>query len=403
MRGAEKMGEDRSTEKPLPRSESRPHGLSGSDSAGRVSAGRALAGQALAGHASAGQGGYLYVYFSGEDGIRDDQQIRFAVSRDGLNWSALNDGRPILVSDAGDRGARDPFIVRTRDGFVIMATDLSTHAPAYRGADGKPDWRRMETAGRTDILVWRSRDLVSWQEPATPDLAGCLKAGNAWAPKAVWVPGACREEPGAPGCWLVSWSSVIADDGFAKERIYGRWTADFRSFSRPFLLVDGEDSSIDMLLLRWDRGRDRDAGSMPQTRPDRPVWLMVIKDERLHTVSIERSERLFDAAPRPGDVDDPVLSSHFHRIADRELDDLSWIEGPSAVRRRDGSLLLMVDEYASRRRGYLPLVSADPLAPDSLRLLDPRRYRLPPYPRHGSLLAIDGAEMGRLVARWGGR
>ena len=71
---------------------------------------------------------YLFVHFIGEG--ENGEQIYFSVSRDGLHWKDLNNGKPVIVSQVGEKGLRDPFILRNRlDGkFYIIATDLCIHA-----------------------------------------------------------------------------------------------------------------------------------------------------------------------------------------------------------------------------------------------------------------------------------
>ena len=54
--------------------------------------------------------GYLFVHFTGEEKL--GEQIYFALSRDGLHWMDLNNGNPVLLSDIGEKGVRDPFILR---------------------------------------------------------------------------------------------------------------------------------------------------------------------------------------------------------------------------------------------------------------------------------------------------
>ena len=72
--------------------------------------------------------GYLFVHFTGEQ--PGGEQIYFAVSEDGLHWKDLNGGEPVLISDIGERGMRDPFILRNplNGKYVIIATDLRIEA-----------------------------------------------------------------------------------------------------------------------------------------------------------------------------------------------------------------------------------------------------------------------------------
>lgn len=68
--------------------------------------------------------GYLFVHFIGEQ--ENGEQIYFSVSKDGLHWHDLNAGKPILYSETGTCGVRDPFLVRSPldKKFYLIATDL---------------------------------------------------------------------------------------------------------------------------------------------------------------------------------------------------------------------------------------------------------------------------------------
>ena len=68
--------------------------------------------------------GYLFVHFTGEQ--KDGEQIYFSVSRDGLHWTDLNDGKPVLYSHIGECGVRDPFPVKNplNGRYYLIATDL---------------------------------------------------------------------------------------------------------------------------------------------------------------------------------------------------------------------------------------------------------------------------------------
>src|SRR5687767_2309261 len=128
--------------------------------------------------AEAISGGLLFVTFKGEQ-TPLTEQIYFALSADGRNWTALNDGKPVLVSELGEKGVRDPFLVRAHDGesFYLIATDLSINR--------NRDWKRAVRAGSRSIVIWESKNLVQWSEPrlvaVAPKDAGCT-----WAPEAVY-------------------------------------------------------------------------------------------------------------------------------------------------------------------------------------------------------------------------
>ena len=99
---------------------------------------------------------YLFVHFIGEERNPTDEQLYFALSRDGVHWRDLRPaGSPALTWLGGEKGVRDPHIVRDpRGGFHIVATDLSIY---YRGGWGPNDGAT--TNGSTGLVIWASTGL----------------------------------------------------------------------------------------------------------------------------------------------------------------------------------------------------------------------------------------------------
>ena len=91
---------------------------------------------------------YLFIYFIGEQ--EDGEQVYFSVSSDGLHWEDLNQGKPVLRSCVGEKGIRDPFVVRDseNDRFYMMATDLRIGA-------GK-GWEEAQYRGSRNLIIWES-------------------------------------------------------------------------------------------------------------------------------------------------------------------------------------------------------------------------------------------------------
>lgn len=86
--------------------------------------------------------GYMFSYFTGE-GTADGEQLYSALSKgnDPLHWRELNGGKPVLTSTLGEKGLRDPFIIRSREetsstrspptsGSTATATGTPPSAPA---------------------------------------------------------------------------------------------------------------------------------------------------------------------------------------------------------------------------------------------------------------------------------
>jgi hypothetical protein len=299
--------------------------------------------------------GYLFVTFKGERSPMTEQ-VYFVTSRDGKQWSSLNGGEPVLVSRLGEKGVRDPFLLRARDGkkFFLIATDLSIHL--------NRDWGRAVTAGSKSILVWESVDLVKWSEPRLVKVAAD-DAGCAWAPEAVF------DERN--NNYLVFWASKTAGDGFKKHRIWAARTSDFVSFGPPFVYIDKPNDVIDTDIV-FENGR----------------YYRFSKDEKFKAVTFEVSEE---------------LEGVWTDVPDFSLARLTGYEGPACYRLsgaepgKPATWCLLLDHY-SRGEGYKPFVTTDlsggqfKPAPD---------FKFPFRLRHGSVLPVSAEELSRLEAAYG--
>ena len=185
---------------------------------------------------------YLFAYFTGESPL--GEQIYFAVSEDGMHWMDLNNSEPVLVSNVGEKGVRDPSLLRTKEGkIILLATDL-------RIANGK-GWQAATSTGSTSIVIWESEDLRQWSAPRLVDIAGGIPdAGCAWAPEAI-----LDEESGE---YFVTWATISPRDGERKARIFGARTTDFRTFSGHELHIarPGQDV-IDTQIIRVEGAKHK--------------------------------------------------------------------------------------------------------------------------------------------------
>ncbi len=306
--------------------------------------------------AAASAGGFLFVTFKGEQ-TPMSEQVYFALSKDGRGWQSLNAGEPTLVTKLGEKGARDPFILRSHDGkkTYVIATDLSIHLTRH-------DWGRAVRAGSRSILVWESEDLVNWSEPrlvkVAPDDAGCT-----WAPEAIY-----DEENGD---YVVFWASTTGRDEFGKHRIWAARTKDFVSFGEPFVFIDKPNTIIDTTIVHDGRRYHR-----------------FTKDERDKAITLETSDR---------------LSGPWSEVNDFSLKTLRGYEGPScylveaASADKPATWCLILDHYA-RGQGYQPFLSAD-LA--SGRFEPAQGFSFPFRFRHGSVLPVSESEYARIAAAYG--
>jgi len=294
--------------------------------------------------------GYLLVHFTGES--EEGEQVYFSISRDGFHWKDLNGGKMVLCSQIGEKGVRDPFIIRSVEGdrYFIIATDL-------RIASGK-GWSAAQRAGSRCLIVWESQDLVHWQEPRSCEV-GIPQAGCVWAPEAVY-----DEEKGA---YMVFWASMVQE----KHRIYCAYTKDFRTFTKAEQYIEREESVIDTTIIR-----------------DQGVYYRFSKDETTKNIRMDAGRS---------------LQGRFQEMHPEVLESLMGVEGPAAYPLpQKGGWCLIVDRFAEDK-GYLPLVCRD-LKSGEFQVLEDGAYDMGENrKRHGSVLPLTEEEYRRLTDRWGVR
>lgn len=319
---------------------------------------------------------YLFVYFTGETGA-DDEAIRFAVTAgdDPLSgWVELGDGQPVLRSTMGERGLRDPHLVRHphEDRWFLIATDLRIQ--------GRPDgFAAAQQTGSRDIMVWESPDLVTWSEQRRLTIAP-PEAGNAWAPEAVWD--AEREE------FFLFWASALYPPEIAPverriedsyQRMFFATTSDFVTISEPQVWIDERRGTgrgfIDSTIIR-------DAGTYYRFTKDEATMLPVLdRSGDLHALDWHRlAERIGLGQPNP-------WGGTFTEG-----------EGPTAFRsERDRCWYLFIDQPSYHGgAGYLAFRIADLDA----GILESVPAELPRSPRHGTVVPITADDRDRMRAAY---
>jgi hypothetical protein len=311
----------------------------------------------------ADSGGYLMAHFAGEH-LPTGEQIYFAFSTDGLTWKDLNGSRPVLISEIGELGVRDPSVIRSPNGdrYWILATDL-------RMADGR-GWGEAANNGSTSIVIWESDDLVTWSEPWLGDVAGGIpNAGCAWAPEAIYDP--------VTGGYVVYWATISPRDGFTKARIYYAHTEDFRRFTPPqeYINRPGDRGIIDTQIIPI---RDADAPY---------AYVRASADGQ---ITFEGADSILGPWTFLGDISHTGLTN-------------AEVEGPFLFRFNGGERYgLYVDQHGSGG-GYLPLTTIHPWSPRTFQLAPSWEYDLGgSLKRHGSILNLSPEELVRVRAAWGG-
>ncbi len=119
---------------------------------------------------------YLFVYFTGNK--VEEEAVRFAVSRDGYHYYALNDNQPVIdskkISTTG--GVRDPHILRSEDGktYYMVVTDMTSN----KGWDSN-----------RGIVLLQSKDLITWTSRSIniqKAYSGNEDLKRVWAPQTIY-------------------------------------------------------------------------------------------------------------------------------------------------------------------------------------------------------------------------
>ncbi|MFE5893022.1 family 43 glycosylhydrolase [Streptomyces sp. NPDC056462] len=305
--------------------------------------------------------GYMFSYFTGE-GTADGEQLYAALSKgdDPLKWRELNDGKPVLTSTLGEKGLRDPFIIRSPEGdkFYQIATDLRIY--------GNGDWDAAQRTGSKSIMVWESTDLVHWTDQrlvkVSPD-----SAGNTWAPEAFY--------DAQRGEYVVFWASKLYDNEAHSGDTYNRMmyatTRDFHTFSEPKVWIDRGYSVIDSTVIRHDG-----------------TYFRLSKDERNNSSSTPNSKFIFE------EKSDSLLNPSWDPVAEGiGKGAMNAAEGPLVFKSNtEDKWYAFLDEFGGR--GYIPFETTD-LA--SGTWTPATGYDLPAKPRHGTVLPVTQAEYDRLL------
>lgn len=185
---------------------------------------------------------YLFAYFTSNS--TEGQQVCYAVSDNGLDFTPLNDGRPVVMADSisVSGGVRDPHVLRGDDGwFRMVVTDM--------------DWQQGKWSNR-GIVMLRSRDLIHWEHravhfPARYAGRDAAKADAVWAPQTIYDPDA--------GKYMVYFSLHSPKEGpFPADAVYYAYANDdFTDLlgDEPQRLFTFDGPTIDTDIVRDEKGR----------------------------------------------------------------------------------------------------------------------------------------------------
>lgn len=310
-------------------------------------------------------GGYIFTYFIGENYVKGEQ-IYLGTSKDGLNWEEVNNNQPILASNLGEEGLRDPFIIRSAEGdkFYLIATDLRI----YNGNG----WGAAQSNGSQSIMIWESTDLVNWSDQRMVEVA-IDTAGCTWAPEAFY------DE--TTGEYIVFWASKdnerVGADGYTHHRIYYSKTRDFYTFTEPevyYSIELGDNNATDVI----DTTIIENEGT----------YYRITKDENAKKVFMEKSDSLLGE----------------WTMVDSNITEFAGVEGPTIFKFYDrDEWCVLLDEYSGVK--YFPAVTSD-LDSGQFRRLESTEYSLPTGastggPRHGTVIPVTEEEYNNIMLAYG--
>jgi sucrose-6-phosphate hydrolase SacC (GH32 family) len=299
---------------------------------------------------------YLFVYFVGE-GV-GEESIYFAVSEDGFHWKEVNGGEPVLTSNMGTTGLRDPFIMRSADNstYYLIATDLCINKNG--------DWWHAQSAGSRSIMVWESSDLINWSEQRMVN-SGLKTAGCVWAPEAFY-----NEETGE---YMVFWASRTSGDGFGKQRMFYATTMDFKEFSEPKVWMDYDHDVIDASVIK-----------------EGDKYYRFVKYEGEARIILESADSLL---------------GEWTSVKSMSLLRQAGVEGPTCFKlheedaKEGQNYILLLDNYG--KNGYYYL-TAETVASGKFDGINRKEYTMPgKKARHGTVIAISEEEYQNIVEKYG--
>ncbi len=290
---------------------------------------------------------YLFTYFTGNTG--NEEAIRFAISKDGYTYTALNGNEPVITSAkiSSTGGVRDPHILRGADGttFYMVVTDMVS-------AKGWSSNRAMVLLKSTDLINWSS-SVVNIQKR----FANQENLLRVWAPQTIYDPQA--------GKYMVYWSMKHGDD---PDKIYYAYAnkdfTDLESEPKQLFFSPSNGACIDGDII-YHKGKyhlffktEGQGNGIKQAVSDRLTEGYVQQDKYLQQTT-------------------------------------EAVEGAAVFKLNNSDdYILMYDVYM---KGKYQFTKSSDL--ETFKVVD-EAVSMDFHPRHGTVLPINEMELQRLLAKW---
>ena len=294
---------------------------------------------------------YLFTYFNGNK--PEQEQICYAISDDGYNYTPLNHGRPVIASDtiALTQCVRDPHILRCEDGktFYMVATDMQSSL----------GW-----ASNRGMVLLKSTDLINWQHTAINFPTRYTKAWKnvirVWAPETIYDHQA--------GKYMVFYSLRTSEQG-SYDKIYYQYA------NKDFTGLEGEPQWL------FDAGNATIDGDIVYNPAD-SLYHLFYKQESGRGIYQAVARQLTDKWQMTGGNVEQTKES---------------VEGVGVCRTIDGQQwIIMYDCYGN---GHYQFCRSEDLK--TFRFVQNTETKGAFTPRHGTIIPITRAEKERLLHEYG--
>lgn len=291
---------------------------------------------------------YLFTYFTGNE--KGQEAIRFAISKDGYSYFALNSGEPVLSSKkiSSTGGVRDPHILRGHDGkiFYMVATDMVADS----------GWN----SNRAMVLL-KSNDLINWTSAVVniqkrfPGQDSLLRV---WAPQTIY-----NEKVGK---YMIYWSMK---HGKEPDKIYYAYAnkdfTDLETEPKQLLFTPDNGAAIDGDILQKD---------------NKNYLFFKTENSKIAGIKVAVSNSLTG----PYTVTDHYLQQTTDPV-----------EGGGTFKLNDGTgYILMYDVYTKGRYQFTKSKDLQ-----HFTVID-NAVSMNFHPRHGTVMPITTTEAERLAAKW---
>ncbi|MBQ0022229.1 MAG: family 43 glycosylhydrolase [Prevotellaceae bacterium] len=295
---------------------------------------------------------FLFTYFTGN--APEEEQICYALSEDGYDYTLLNQGLPVIKSDtiAYTQCVRDPHILRGEDGktFYMVVTDMKSSL----------GW-----ASNRGLVLMKSTDLIHWTHSAinfpTKYPKQWKNVTRVWAPETIYDHKA--------GKYMVFYSLLTNDGKCQYDKIFYSYVND------DFTDLEGEPKWL------FDAGNATIDGDIVYNE----------KDQMYHLFYKQESGRgIFQAVAKNLTDKWQMIDGHVEQTNEA-------VEGVGVCKSLDGnSWVVMYDCYGS---GHYQFCKSEDLK--TFTKVKDTKTRGKFTPRHGTIMPITQAEKDRLLAEWG--